>query len=43
MRGTASGAATRRLRGDVCWEETTYSDRRSLLYLPPGYNPQRPA
>jgi hypothetical protein len=30
------------LRGDVCWEDTTYSDRRSLLYLPPGYNPQQP-
>jgi hypothetical protein len=31
------------LRGDVCWEDTTYSDRRSLLYLPPGYNPQVPS
>ncbi|MBN9490387.1 MAG: alpha/beta hydrolase [Alphaproteobacteria bacterium] len=31
------------LRGDICWEDTTYSDRRSLLYLPPGYNPQRPS
>ena len=30
-------------RGDVYWEETTYSDRRSLLYLPPGYDPQRPS
>jgi hypothetical protein len=30
------------LKGDVCWEDTTYSDRRSLLYLPPGYNPQLP-
>jgi hypothetical protein len=30
------------LRGDVCWEDTTYSDRRSLLYLPTGYNPQLP-
>jgi hypothetical protein len=31
------------LRGDVCWEDTTYSDRRSLLYLPTGYNPQLPS
>ena len=31
------------LRGDVYWEETTYSDRRSLLYLPAGYDPQRPS
>lgn len=31
------------LRGEVCWEDTTYSDRRSLLYLPPGYNPQVPS
>jgi len=31
------------LRGDVCWEDTTYSDRRSLLYLPAGFNPQRPS
>lgn len=30
------------LHGDVCWEDTTYSDRRSLLYLPQGYNPQQP-
>lgn len=30
------------LKGDVCWEDTTYSDRRSLLYLPSGYNPQLP-
>lgn len=30
------------LKGDVCWEDATYSDRRSLLYLPPGYNPQLP-
>ena len=29
--------------GDVYWEEPTYSDRRSLLYLPAGYDPQRPA
>ena len=31
------------LRGEVYWEETTYSDRRSLLYLPAGYDPQRPS
>jgi hypothetical protein len=31
------------LRGDVYWEDQTYSDRRSLLYLPPGYDPQRPS
>jgi hypothetical protein len=31
------------LKGDVCWEDTTYSDRRSLLYLPPGYNPELPS
>ena len=31
------------LRGEVCWEDTTYSDRRSLLYLPAGYNPQLPS
>ncbi|MBV8394065.1 MAG: alpha/beta hydrolase [Alphaproteobacteria bacterium] len=31
------------LRGDVCWEDQTYSDRRSLLYLPAGYNPQLPS
>ena len=30
------------LKGEVCWEDTTYSDRRSLLYLPAGYNPQLP-
>jgi len=30
-------------RGDVCWEDQTYSDRRSLLYLPAGYNPALPA
>ena len=41
-RTTASGAATPRCKGDVCWEDTTYSDRRSLLYLPAGYNPQLP-
>ena len=31
------------LRGDVYWEDQTYSDRRSLLYLPAGFDPQRPA
>jgi hypothetical protein len=31
------------LKGDVCWEDTSYSDRRSLLYLPAGYNPQLPS
>lgn len=31
------------LRGDVCWEDQTYNDRRSLLYLPAGYNPQLPS
>jgi hypothetical protein len=30
------------LRGEVYWEEPTYSDRRSLLYLPPGFDPRRP-
>lgn len=30
------------LKGDICWEDATYSDRRSLLYLPAGYNPQLP-
>ncbi|MFO1082275.1 MAG: alpha/beta hydrolase [Reyranellaceae bacterium] len=31
------------LRGEVYWENPTYSDRRSLLYLPPGFDPQKPA
>ena len=31
------------LRGEICWEETTYSDRRSLLFLPKGYNTQMPS
>ena len=30
------------LRGEVYWEDPTYADRRSLLYLPPGFDPQRP-
>lgn len=29
-------------RGDVYWEEATYSDRRSLLYLPQGFDPAKP-
>lgn len=29
-------------RGDIYWEDTTYSDRRSLLYLPPGFDPGKP-
>lgn len=29
-------------RGDVYWEDTAYSDRRSLLYLPPSFDPARP-
>ena len=31
------------LRGDVCWEDPTYSDRRSLLFLTQGYNPRLPS
>jgi hypothetical protein len=31
------------VKGDVCWEDTTYSDRRSLLFLPDGYNPRLPS
>ena len=30
------------LHGDVCWEDKTYNDRRSLLYLPSGYTPALP-
>jgi hypothetical protein len=30
------------LRGEVYWEDPTYSDRRSLLYLPAGFDPRRP-
>jgi hypothetical protein len=30
-------------RGDICWEDKTYSDRRSLLCLPAGFNPQLPS
>ena len=29
-------------RGEVYWEDPTYSDRRSLLYLPAGFDPRRP-
>ncbi|MFO1085320.1 MAG: alpha/beta hydrolase [Reyranellaceae bacterium] len=31
------------LRGDVFWETPTYNDRRSLVYLPPGFDAQKPA
>jgi hypothetical protein len=31
------------LRNGVLWEDQTYSDRRSLLYLPRGFDPRRPA
>jgi pimeloyl-ACP methyl ester carboxylesterase len=31
------------LRGGVYWEDMTYSDRRSLLYIPRGFDFQRPA
>ena len=30
------------LNGSVYWEDQTYSDRRSLLYLPAGFDPQKP-
>jgi hypothetical protein len=30
-------------RGGVYWEDKTYSDRRSLLYIPRGFDPNRPA
>lgn len=30
-------------RGGVYWEEQTYSDRRSLIYIPRGFDPRRPA
>ena len=30
-------------RGGVYWEDPTYSDRRSLLYIPQGFDPRRPA
>ena len=31
------------LRGEVYWEDPTYSDRRSLLYLPPGFDANKPS
>ena len=31
------------VRGEVFWEAPTYSDRRSLLYLPPGFDARKPA
>lgn len=31
------------LRGGVYWEDITYSDRRSLLHLPKGFDAGRPA
>jgi len=31
------------LRGTVYWEDQTYSDRRSLLYLPEGFDTKKPA
>jgi hypothetical protein len=30
-------------RGGVYWEDETYSDRRVLLYVPPAFEPRRPA
>jgi hypothetical protein len=30
-------------RGGVYWEDETYSDRRTLLYIPPGFDLRRPA
>ncbi len=30
-------------RNGVLWEDQTYSDRRSLLYIPRGFDPRRPA
>jgi hypothetical protein len=29
-------------RGGVYWEDTTYADRRVLLYIPQGFDPARP-
>src|SRR5262249_39722017 len=37
------GRGPTNLRGEVYWEDATYNDRRSLLYLPPGYDVQRPS
>ncbi len=30
-------------RGGIYWEDQTYSDRRTLLYMPPGFDVRRPA
>jgi hypothetical protein len=30
-------------RGGLLWADQTYSDRRVLLYVPPGFDPRRPA
>jgi len=30
-------------RGGVYWEDETYSDRRTLLYIPPGFDLKKPA
>jgi len=30
-------------RGGIYWEDATYSDRRTLLYIPPGFDIKRPA
>lgn len=30
-------------RGGIYWEELTYSDRRSLIHIPKGFDPRRPA
>lgn len=30
-------------RGGVYWEDTTYSDKRSLLYIPPDFDRRKPA
>jgi hypothetical protein len=30
-------------RGGVYWRDETYSDRRSLLYIPPGFDPRKKA
>ena len=30
-------------RGGVYWEDLTYSDRRTLLHIPKGFDPRRPA
>jgi hypothetical protein len=39
--GTRAGHTS--TRGGVYWEDKTYSDRRSLLYIPRGFDPRRPA